>query len=765
MNIAVTEAIDLTPPGFVEGLADWSSTDGTPASPTYDNDPTASLVASDPDFGACLELSKDTATKQLRYMGEVPLLPGTYLEVSVRIKVISGAFPTARIGGWPGEAGGAHVAGLTEQGPVVAPSEYGRVYAVRAIIGGGHRTGVDMVWGSTPDYGHFGLDLGGDVGSVIRVESVEIRDVTSYFHRKMMDWVDVRDFGALGDGSTDDSAAFEAADAAAAGRELLVSAGVYYLAKNCTLNARCRFEGRVVMPDDKRLALTNNFDLPTYVDAFGSEPLGLKKALQALFNYSDHESLDMCGLRVQLDAPLDVAAAVANKDTFANRRVLRNGQIEASSSAAWTPAVVTASARYSSADNLVLTDVSNIGAIEVGALVAGPGVGREIYVRAKDDAAATMTLSQPLHSAAGLQTYTFTRFRYLLDFSGFDSLQRFQIEDVEFLCNGAAGAVMLPRGGKSWHIRDCWFTKPADRGITSIGDGCNGICMDGNEFISDEYDTPAQDRTTVAFNTNKNDIKVRDNRAVRFRHFGVVNGGGHIFSGNHFWQGDETVDGERSAGLVLTQKSCKTTIVGNYIDNCWIELNNEHDVKANATASSRGFGTLSITGNIFTANDVPAWFAPLRLAPYGDGYWIDGITVHGNAFKVVSGNVIDRVDTVDTAEGSIDHAKTVDLHFSGNSFDAVLNRSQNPARIRVARTGALAEWTVACADKLPFGGCARAVDSVMPQGPLNDANGVESFAPPRATPGQGADKTDVTLHWPAPVSGTVDVFVRSDLPA
>lgn len=72
------------------------------------------------------------------------------------------------------------------------------------------------------------------------------------------------------------------------------------------------------MADEKRLQLTHNFDLPTYVDAFGNETLGFKKALQALFNYTDHESLDMGGMRIQLDEPIDVHA-VGVKFMYATR--------------------------------------------------------------------------------------------------------------------------------------------------------------------------------------------------------------------------------------------------------------------------------------------------------------------------------------------------------------------------------------------------------------------------------------------------------------
>lgn len=184
--------------------------------------------------------------------------------------------------------------------------------------------------------------------------------------------------------------------------------------------------------------------------------------------------------------------------------------------------------------------------------MTGGGVGREIYVRDKDEGAGTIMLSQPLYGAPSTQTYTFVRFKYVLDFSGFASVQRFQIEGVEFGCFGDASGLMLPKDGIAWHVHDCWFAKPRDRGITSIGKGCNGIAIDSNEFLSNEYNTLVQYRDTIAFNTNSNDIKIRNNRAVRFLHFGVLNRGGHIISGNHFWQGDGSVDGERSAGIVLT---------------------------------------------------------------------------------------------------------------------------------------------------------------------------------------------------------------------
>jgi hypothetical protein len=54
-----------------------------------------------------------------------------------------------------------HIVGLDEFGPVQGMDTYGCVYEVSAIIGSGNRGGVDMVWGTEPVYGHFGLDLDG----------------------------------------------------------------------------------------------------------------------------------------------------------------------------------------------------------------------------------------------------------------------------------------------------------------------------------------------------------------------------------------------------------------------------------------------------------------------------------------------------------------------------------------------------------------------------------------------------------------------------
>lgn len=445
MNKAITHGLVLMPSPFADGLAVWSAGDGTPGSETYATTGNGVFLPADQDFSGCLELFKTQSVTKLRYMGETTLLPGCYLRISTRVKAVSGELPGVRIAGWAGGAGGAHVAGLTEYGPTVQLTSYGEVVEISAIVGSGQWAGVDMVWPNVI-YGHFGLDLTGGNGSVVRIDDFVIEDITNVFIRDMMGVVDVRDYGAKGDGITDDSAAFEAADADSNGREVLVSVGVYYLGNHVTIENQIRFEGTVTMPTDKRFVFQKNFDYATYVDAFGDEELAFKKAFQALLNFSDHESLDLCRRRIAVSAPIDMQAAEGSKTVFAIRRVIHNGQFQPVSGPAWDPTVVTTTASYSAADPLRLTNVVNIGQIAIGSLVNGAGVGREIYDRAVDPITNTVTLSQELYGAVANQTYTFTRFKYLLDFRASTILRSSSSMMWSF-------SAMEPPAGSCWQRR------------------------------------------------------------------------------------------------------------------------------------------------------------------------------------------------------------------------------------------------------------------------------------------------------------------------
>lgn len=761
MNMAITDGLLLMPPAFEQGLGVWSREDGTPGSATYANASDATVAQGDADFGTCLEIIKTSSTQKLRYMGETPILPGAYLRVTARVKAVSGNLPSVRIAAWPGRANRTGLGGVTTVGTSTAITAYGRVVTVSAIVGTGSRTGVTMAWGTEAVYGHFGLDLTGNNGGVIRIESIEIEDVTSAFMRTMMDWVDVRDFGAVGDGVTDDRAAFLAADAAAQGREILVPAGTFRLGSHTSIAAPIRFQGKITMPLTARLTLLSSYDFPAYADAFGDEHLGLAKALQVLFTYSDHTVLDLCGRRVELREPLDVAALVPDVDSFSNRRVLSNGQINVVDGAAWDTVATTSRATYSTSQPTVMTEVANIANIPVGARVSGTGVGREVYVKAVNIGAQSLTLSQPLYGGSGTRTFTFQRYKYVLDFSGMTKLDRFAIDNVEFLLNGVASGVMLAPSGEVFQMRDCWMNKPRDRGITSIGRGCQGMMIDNCQFLSNEMSERAQDRTTICINVNANDVKIRDSRIVRFAHFLVAYGSGHLIVGNHWFQGDTEQNGVRVAGIVFTQPNIQSAITGNYIDNNHIEWTNEYQPDPDYS-SQYSFGGLTITGNTFVVINAAPWFKWLSIKPYGSGHYVHGLTIQSNVFKALNGN-IDRIDHVDTTFADLDYSRMRNILVEGNMYNGINQGIANPLVVEHVQGTVATVWPVRPVG-LPFDAMARKVESLVAEGAITNATGARVTEMPFVQVEQGADRRELRVNYAQAAKGKLVMRVRMDQP-
>jgi hypothetical protein len=764
MNKVITDGLVLMPPPFSAGLNLWSREDGTVGSGSYASQPNAAYVPADADFGGCLELLKTSSTQKLRSYGETPIIPGMYLRVTARVKAISGSLPSVRIAGWAGTSTNTNAINITQVGPSVALSTYGQVVTVSAIVATSNRSGVNMAWGTTPVYGHFGLDLTGSNGGIVRIDDIEIEDITSAFLRDLMDWVDVRDFGARGDGTTDDSAAFAAADTYARDNEVavLVSKGTYFLNTNVTLTSKVRFEGTVSMPAQYRLACTRDYNLDTYEAAFGDEEEGFRRGLQVLFYYTDHAVFDLGGRRVILKSPVDVGA-VSGLDTLVQRRVLANGMIEAGISTAWDDQVATSVATYTPTSNAFrLTAVANVANIIVGSRVTGTGVGREIYVLSKDVGAGTVTLSRPLWGAAGTRTYTFTRYKYLLDFSSFAKLGRFEIKDMEFQCNGRASAIMLPPAGIGFIISDSTFNKPKDRGITSIGEGCQGLHVDQCQFLSNEQPTRVQDRTTIAMNVNSNDPKIRNNRIVRFAHFAILGGSGNMLVGNHFFQGDDETAGVRRAGVVFTSTNVKTLLTGNYIDNCYIEWGNEHDSEPEFNAEY-SFGGLTITGNIFTSSDTAASASFIVIKPYGPGHFINGFSMNDNAFRTVNTN-IDRVDTVDTTYAALDYSRFRNVIVSANAFNGVNQITQSPVTIQHDQNTESNTWVVDTAGYLPFGARARNLAGLTTENAIRNAANANDYSMPFAETEKGTNGRMINLRWPQAVRGRVQATIRCDNP-
>lgn len=761
--MAIIGNTSLMPRPFSAGLNDWSRTTGLAGTPHWGNAGNASIMPADEDFGTCLEIYKQANTTSLRYMQRTPLRPGSYLRIAVRVKAIAGNMPRVRIAGWAGNAGGGNVADVVQVGPQVVLTNYGEVVEVSAIVGSGVRDGVDMVWGRLATFGHFGLDLLGDNLGTVRIEDMVIEDVSAAFIPQMLDWVDVRDYGAVGDGVTDDRAAFLAADQAANGGQVLVPEGTYLIGSNLSLSARMRFRGKLTMPRSARLALHASFDFPTYADAFGDETEGLKRAIQALLGYTDHSVLDLRGRRVDLTEPILLHEIAPGTPVFSNRRMVTNGQINLIPGPVWDTARTTSKASYDPNDDLRLTDVVNVAQIEVGSRVSGTGVGREVYVQSRNLVARTIRLSQPLYGGAGTYNLTFERYRYAFDFSGMERLDRFNFSNIEFLLDGVASGIMLAPTGATFCLHACYMTRPKDRGITSIGSGCQDIVIDNCQFLSNEMSELAQNRTTIALNVNNNDAKIRQSRFVRFGHFMVANGGGHIIQGNHWFQGDNAQGGVRFAGLILTQPNVQTTVSANYIDNASIEWTNEHSAKPDFNSEQFSFGGLTVTGNTFLVSNATAGFSWLVMKPFGAGHFVHGLSVTSNVFKSM-GRKTTRIDKVDTSHATMNYERMRNITFQANLFNGIDTYVANPVDISHSQGTAANRWVIDTAQRLPFNGFAKKVESLVAESAISTGANQRISEMPWVESQYGTAKTSVAVNWTTAVRGKIALRVRMDTP-
>jgi len=155
---------------------------------------------------------------------------------------------------------------------------------------------------------------------------------------------------------------------------------------------------------------------------------------------------------IGLREPIDMQACIPDVFTFTQRRVIRNGQIDAIADTAWDTDEVTSAATYQLSNKRRLSGVANVANIAVGSLIAGSGVGREVYVTARNVSAQTLDISEELHNAVGTQTYTFKRFKYLLDFSGFEYVSQFNIADIDFRGEALPGLLPEPPQGSRDHL-------------------------------------------------------------------------------------------------------------------------------------------------------------------------------------------------------------------------------------------------------------------------------------------------------------------------
>jgi hypothetical protein len=171
---------------------------------------------------------------------------------------------------------------------------------------------------------------------------------------------------------------------------------------------------------------------------------------------------------------------------------------------------------------------------------------------------------------------------------------------------------------------------------------------------------------------------------------------------------------------------------------------------------------LTITGNIFTANDVASWFSFLVIKPYGPGHFLHGLTMTGNVFRSINGP-IDRVESLDNTFATLNHSKARNIVVHGNTFNAINDPVYNPCTLEHTQASDTQTWVVDFAPQLPFNGRARTVEAVVPVGAIQSGS-ANIYELPHSQSEQGGSGSQVKLTWSRACRGSVNLTARMDNP-
>jgi len=420
----------------------------------------------------------------------------------------------------------------------------------------------------------------------------------------------------------------------------------------------------------------------------------LSTAMNELHSRGRYFELDLEGRRIGIDGVMDFGSIWEGKSSQ-GIKIIKNG---------WVSALTSTEANRTEFTLLVSTEIGENeitfppgSSVTMGMYITGPGVARESYVVRVDTAAGTAVLNTRAWRTVNKITHRFINFQYMFDFRNVAQFLNFQFKDMVFDGSGNISIFNGPKGadeGGSGTISfsRCIFSRPVDRGITFWTTGGSNLQVDNCQGISNEDKVAPIDRKSVFCTVTTNDAKFRGNYVWQFRHTLVLHGSGNVIVGNHFWQArqkrpEEPVSFEtRTASIILTSANNKTNIVGNYIDNSWIELANDNTTAQNWPLG----GGVTITGNQFTTVSKIGTFGFIALAPYKPNSSCARISVIGNVFKNVDGGAVPPVVPMEKADvlivpqgsnGSIDRSQVSQIYWRSNSYNQVKKETASESTI------------------------------------------------------------------------------------
>ncbi len=463
--------------------------------------------------------------------------------------------------------------------------------------------------------------------------------------------------------------------------------GIYVLDKTADEWTQTTLKAPYILSSYRGLKISEFIDTN---DIKVDQKAALSTAMNELRLRGRYYELDLEGRRLGIDGVMDFGA-IWEGNNSQGTKVIKNG---------WVSALTNTEADRTEFTLLVTTHIGEKeitfppgSAVTMGMYITGPGVARESYVVRVDTAAGTAVLNTRAWRSVTEITHRFINFQYMFDFRNVTSLLNFQFKDMVFdalgnisIFNGPKGRDEADKigtgGGGTISFSRCIFSRPVDRGITFWTTGGSNLQVDNCQGISNEDKVAPVDRKSVFCTVTTNDVKFRGNYVWQFGHTLVLHGSGNVIVGNHFWQGRAPRDDEsesfetRTASIILTSANNKTNIVGNYIDNSWIELAND-----NTTAQNWPLGSgVTITGNQFTTVSKIGTYGFIALAPYKANSTCARISVVGNVFKNVDGGQNGQVVPMEKADvlivpqgtqGSIDRSQVSQIYWRSNSYNQV----------------------------------------------------------------------------------------------
>ena len=552
------------------------------------------------------------------------------------------------------------------------------------------------------------VDMAGQVVDTIQYE----RDVTATSRGvvdKLGDVFSLADYGADPTGVTSANAAFALADTAAllVGGTIVVPAGEFLIDANLSIASPVIYQGRLIVEEGIYYQDSNPLRLSEFLKRHETSEDAFKAMLFALYRSGRPRIADGEGLTVNLSGPINVAE-VTGVTSFSVYHCLTGFKWQMDEDQAEVEEVVVGTA-VAESSTLSLADTSDL---RVGMEVTGTGIGRGVYIKTIDSPTA-VTLNVPAWGNGVAQNYTFIDYPFMLDWRDFTSCARLRILDSELQCAGFCSGIIMAFDGIDTVMNRVRFTNIKGRGVVDYWRGSGGLSFDLNDMTF----AAATNADAVGIISTSNDVKVRSNRITTCKHHMIYHGGGVLVSGNHWWGGD-------NAGCIFTGREYKSTIIGNYIDNNWVELSDEG---ANLD-NSKFLGLINITGNHWTSNNAPsaAWRF-IKLAPHVADRPIAEISVTSNTFKdFANGSVPFRIDGVITTDGSIDADVRTRVFFVANGFKGIGNITADPQTVIVVTDEADIDLTdthdADFDNRLPFEGHCNTVLSTCIRNPTGAAD-------------------------------------------